>query len=110
MNEITTKATHTFSIFIGPEAKPSVTPKMARAIEEIVNKITKHDDIVQLPVEQFEETFLVRMGPYGESLAEEANKNIVSYITHVSLKCEVPEKKQIFFGIWKRLKVSEILK
>ncbi len=105
----TTPATHTFSIFIGESAELSITAKMARAIEELVNKITKNVDVVQLPVDQFENMFLVRFGSNSDVLFEEVQNQIVSHIAHVSLKCEVEGKKIIMFGVWKRLKQSEVL-
>lgn len=83
---------------------------MARAIEETVNKITKHVNVVQLPVDQFDDMFLVRFGSNSNLILDEVQREIISHFAHVSLRCEVEGKKIIMFGVWKRLKKSDVLK
>jgi hypothetical protein len=105
-----TTTKHTFSIFIHEDAKSPITTKMALCIEGVVNQITKQTQVIQLPVDEFEDTFLVRMASHSSTLSIELEKGIISHIAHVSLRCEDPNKKLIMFGVWKRLKTSEVLK
>ncbi len=100
---------HTFVICI-TDGRVSTTPKLARCIEETVNHITKNDMIRQLPVDQFDDYFLVRLGSYTHKLDTEHAAGIVAHITHISLECEDSSKKKIIFGVWKRLKTSEVLR
>lgn len=102
------KTKHTFAICI-TDGKVPTTAKLTRSIEEIVNKITKNDMVRQLPVDKFDDYFLVRMGSYTHKLDIEHAAEIVAHIAHISLECEDPSKKKVIFGVWKRLKKSEVL-
>ena len=99
---------HTFTLLSESEigAELPITAQMARCILNALNSLENDEPVVQLPVNEFEDTFLVSMASHSEILKKEFQEGIITHIAHVSLRCD---EDRVMYGLWKRLKSSAVL-